>query len=272
MRETNDELKATNYETFMLALSLLAIINLPLYLLTPDPIAHHLVQLVSAGLSIVFLGDFCYRLLSAYSSGTYFFRQYGWADLLSSIPVIGTGIFRVFRIWRTIKLRPRIGVGGWISTFLADRAGSALLTVLLLIILLLEFGSMGVIIAERGNAQANITTAGDALWWSYVTITTTGYGDRFPVTSLGRLIGIIMVTFGVILVGLITAFLANRFLRVRPVRSSYQAGDTGDMARRLAEIERLFAEQERITAELRARLVELHVLERKPEDDGDDDV
>ncbi len=59
---------------------------------------------------------------------------------------------------------------------------------------------------------ANITTAGDALWWAYVTATTVGYGDQFPVTTGGRIAGVLMLTVGVALFATFSGFLANLFL------------------------------------------------------------
>jgi hypothetical protein len=50
---------------------------------------------------------------------------------------------------------------------------------------------------ESRSPDANITTGGDALWWSAVTITTVGYGDYFPVTTLGRFAGLLVMLAGV---------------------------------------------------------------------------
>ena len=96
--------------------------------------------------------------------------------------------------------------------FNADRAGSALLGTLFLAIIVLQFGSMLVLGAEADKENTNIKTASDALWWSYVTVTTVGYGDRFPVTNQGRLVGIAMLTIGIGLFGVLTGFVTNAFL------------------------------------------------------------
>ena len=69
--------------------------------------------------------------------------------------------------------------------------------------------------AESGIAGANIKTPSDALWWGYVTITTVGYGDRYPVTLPGRIIGIFLLTAGVALFSVFTGFIANAFLTPR---------------------------------------------------------
>jgi voltage-gated potassium channel len=60
---------------------------------------------------------------------------------------------------------------------------------------------------------ANIVTAGDAMWWSVVTLTTVGYGDRFPVTAEGRIVATLMMTAGVGLFGAFSGFVASWFLR-----------------------------------------------------------
>ena len=65
---------------------------------------------------------------------------------------------------------------------------------------------------ESRAPNGNIKTASDAIWYTYVTITTVGYGDTFPVTNLGRLIGMGIMTAGVALFGTLTGYLANAFL------------------------------------------------------------
>jgi voltage-gated potassium channel len=65
---------------------------------------------------------------------------------------------------------------------------------------------------ERGAPGSNIKTPMDALWWGLVTITTIGYGDKFPVTTEGRLIAGILIIFGVAMISAITASFASWIL------------------------------------------------------------
>ena len=66
--------------------------------------------------------------------------------------------------------------------------------------------------AERGAPDANIQSFGDAVWWACTTMTTVGYGDRFPVTTEGRLIGVGLMLAGIALLGVVTAALASWFV------------------------------------------------------------
>jgi voltage-gated potassium channel len=62
---------------------------------------------------------------------------------------------------------------------------------------------------EGRSADANIVTGGDALWWGLVTITTVGYGDFYPVTSLGRIVGVAVMFAGVGIIGALASILAS---------------------------------------------------------------
>ncbi|WP_392544836.1 potassium channel family protein [Oryzobacter telluris] len=72
--------------------------------------------------------------------------------------------------------------------------------------------SLAVLDAERASPDANIRTLGDAAWWAMTTVTTVGYGDKFPTTTEGRVVaGALMVT-GIALLGVVTASIASWFV------------------------------------------------------------
>lgn len=95
--------------------------------------------------------------------------------------------------------------------------------------------------AERDAAGANIKTLPDALWWAATTVTTVGYGDRFPTTATGRLIAVALMVVGIALLGVVTAAIAAWFIqRLRPVeeaeaRTEATLADVLDELRRLHE-------------------------------------
>ncbi len=62
---------------------------------------------------------------------------------------------------------------------------------------------------ERGAPEATITTFGDAVWWSLVTITTVGYGDTYPVTEAGRWLAVLLMAGGLVIIGTISAIVVS---------------------------------------------------------------
>lgn len=77
---------------------------------------------------------------------------------------------------------------------------------------LLMFGSLAVLSAERESPDGNIHTLGDAVWWSFTTMTTVGYGDHAPTTGLGRVIAVGLMLSGIALLGVVTANIAAWFI------------------------------------------------------------
>ncbi|MBU2073392.1 MAG: potassium channel family protein [Actinobacteria bacterium] len=108
--------------------------------------------------------------------------------------------------------------------------------------------------AERYAEGASITSFGDAMWWALTTMTTVGYGDTYPVTTGGRVVGALLMVTGVALLGVVTATLASWL-----VERVTDADDAEDERRAAAEREELRAE----IAALRAQ-VELLVERSTP--------
>lgn len=77
---------------------------------------------------------------------------------------------------------------------------------------LLMFGSLAVLSVERESPDGNIRTLGDAVWWSFTTMTTVGYGDHAPTTGLGRMIAVGLMLSGIALLGVVTANIAAWFI------------------------------------------------------------
>jgi len=259
----NQELKAIGYELFIGALSILSIINLILLLFVKDDSLAYVIGTINAIMMPIFIGDFLYRLFTAESKSGYFFRNFGWADLLSSLSFPNAKILRLFRLWRVFRLFVRYGARNLLHDFVSHRAENALLTVVFLVLCVLQFGALAVLRAELAAPNANITTASDAIWWTFVTITTVGYGDRFPTTNPGRIIGVFVMIAGVGLFGTLSGFLANQFLTPpapREQEAPAEAPAPTDPKARIAELKQRLEPQEQANADLRAKLEEIDQL------------
>lgn len=95
--------------------------------------------------------------------------------------------------------------------------------------------------AERHVDGANIQGVGDGWWWAITTMATVGYGDTFPVSTQGRIVGTALMIMGVALLGTITASIASNFNSKDLEDSSNEtssASEVDDLKKRIAELER----------------------------------
>ena len=250
-----EDLKSTTYEFFILAISILSIVNLALELVVQyRSQSWYLILFIDSALTLIFVADFTYRLTTAPTKWWYLRHGGGVFDFLGCLP--GLRIFRLFRIVRAVRIIRRLGGPRVFRELRAGFASGTLYLVVFVGIFVLEFVGLAELWFEEDAPGANITTGGDALWWGYVTATTVGYGDQFPVTTGGRIAGLVMLTVGVALFATFSGFLANTFLSAKKEPSEPAPADE-DLHAALREVERLLAEQQRATAALRARLAEL---------------
>ena len=266
MTRQPEELKNISYEIFIAALSVISVANILFFYLTQDRDVAGVLLVMDWAFSFIFLLDFIMRLSLAKSRSNYFFRQFGWADLLSVTPSNWAKLLRIFRIVRTIKMLHSYGAHDVKRDLKESIAANAFLTVLLLIMLILEFGGIAIIKVEARAQNAQITTAQDAMWFIWQTITTTGYGDVVPVTGEGRFVGIVVMSAGTALFGTLTGFLANVFFsdRRKRVLDRKSRGGEGDHAVTLSDIRRLVEKQKQSQVELEAKIEELENLLKKP--------
>jgi len=89
----------------------------------------------------------------------------------------------------------------------------SLFRVLIAVVVTLLLGAWLVLLFEDKAKGSNIHDYPDALWWDIVTVTTVGYGDRFPVTKGGRVVAVILMLVGIGLIGVLTATVASVFIK-----------------------------------------------------------
>ena len=133
-----------------------------------------------------------------------------WAYLARhpiDVMAVAVPAFRSLRVLRVIT------AGQWLIRRGARlAAGRTAVAITVAVALLAYLGALAVLDAERGAPGATIENFGDAIWWSFVTMSTVGYGDAFPVTGQGQLVAVGMMLVGIGLLGVVSATLASGFI------------------------------------------------------------
>jgi voltage-gated potassium channel len=208
--------RSNAYHIFIFILTVYSLIIMVALLLPLSQQTLDLLRIYDNVICVMFLVDFGLSLRSAPSRGGYFFAGGGWLDLLGSIPSFGffrlSGLFRLARLSRLARIT-RILRGQnqrqLVQDVLRNRGQYAVFVTLMLAMLVLSLSSVFVLQFESQSPDANITTGGDALWWAVVTITTVGYGDKYPVTTGGRLVGFVVMFTGVGIIGALASIMSN---------------------------------------------------------------
>ena len=161
---------------------------------------------------LVFLTDFFVRFYRAPSKAK--FLKWGWIDLISSIPMLD--IFRVGRVVRIVRvfriLRAFRSTKYLVIYFLQRRKVTSFAAVAAISLSVMVFAAIAVLNFED-SPDANIKNAGDAFWWAFVTMTTVGYGDKYPLTAEGRIIACVLMVTGAGLFATLTGFIASMFVQ-----------------------------------------------------------
>jgi voltage-gated potassium channel len=204
------------YELFIFLLTILSLITMVGLLLPLATPTHQLLQVYDLVICVVFLIDFALRVKRAPTFRTYFIHERGWLDLLGSVPNLGLTKYasllrlaRVSRILRLVAMARSSQSGELVKDVLANRSRYAAFITLVSAMTVITIASVLMVQTESRVAYANITNGGDALWWGIVTITTVGYGDLYPVTSFGRVIGAFVMFAGVGIIGALASILAS---------------------------------------------------------------
>lgn len=229
------------YQLFLASLGIYVLAALAVQSLVPlDVDTTIILDRADTLVCVFFLVDFVRNLALAKNRWLYI-RTWGWLDLLSSIPTIdvlrwgrAARVFRVIRVVRALRATR-------ILYMLAVKrtAGSTLWTAVLVAFLLVVFASIAILQLEPAIGST-IKDADDALWWSIVTVTTVGYGDLYPVSPYGRLLGVVLMLIGIGLFSSVAAYLASSVLAAGEAE---QEAELVEIRRELAEIRRMIERQ-----------------------------
>jgi voltage-gated potassium channel len=152
---------------------------------------------------IAFAADLLYGLSNAKSKRNY----------LKKHPLEIAAVLLPFL--RPLRLMRVISFGGLaIQKVAIGRQFAITIKVFLASIFVAYISAVQITITERGAVGSNIKSFGDGLWWAITTVTTVGYGDRYPTTTEGRFVAIALMIMGISLMGVITASVAAWFVKM----------------------------------------------------------
>jgi voltage-gated potassium channel len=212
------------------------------------PVERDALELTLTGIWLLLGADYVVRLALA-RQRLRFVRSHLLDLLLLLLPM--------FRPLRALRVVTVIGVLN--RQLRADFRGRVALYVGTTVGLVGFVAALAVLNAERNAPEASITTFGDAIWWTITTISTVGYGDRYPVTVEGRLVAATLMVTGIALLGVVTASIAAWFVEnVR--RAGEQVSEEVEEVSTDVEVTR--AQLADVLAELRTISARLDALER----------
>jgi voltage-gated potassium channel len=206
---------AAKVGVFQLAILVLTIINLGALIADttcalPKEVSV-IIQRADTAVCLIFLVDFFVRLRHAESKRA--FLKWGWIDLLASIPNLEllrwgrfVRVLRVLRLLRGIRSVHKV-----LTMLFQNKMEGGIVSLGLAAFLLITFASASILTCEQ-QSDSNIKTAEDAVWWSVTTMTTVGYGDKYPVTTEGRIIGMVLMVAGVGMFCGLSGMVASLFL------------------------------------------------------------
>lgn len=177
----------------------------------------HLLHVLDITIAFTFLADFVFRLHKAKDKRH--FIIFHWWELLASIPITNTitqglrglRFLRILEIVAVLRVTGRLEVTG--EVFGSYTKFPYVIEAFSTIIAVLFAGSVGFFALEYGH-NPNVHSLWDAFWWATTTMTTTGYGDIYPVTTAGRVLAMGLMFTGLITAALLTSVMV-RYLSAR---------------------------------------------------------
>jgi voltage-gated potassium channel len=146
-------------------------------------------------------------------------RGYFVRTHLLDLLIVAVPFFRPLRMGRLVRLLRLARVAVVVGEAL--RRGKSILThngfhFVVLAAGTIVFACAGLVtVAERSAKGSNIHNFGQGLWWSIETVTTVGYGDKYPTTSFGQGVAVFLMLVGIGLIGTLTATVASYFVQER---------------------------------------------------------
>jgi voltage-gated potassium channel len=221
---------SNSYNIFILVLTIFSLAVMVLLLLPLDEATLTVLRFYDNLICVIFLIDFAVNLAASRPKRDYFITRRGWLDLIGSIPSLGivpaAGLLRIARLSRLTRITRLLRGNNrkqLVDDVVKNRGQYAVFITVLSGLIVLSVSTILMVQFESRSPDPNIKTGGDALWWGFTTITTVGYGDKFPVTALGRTTAVFVMLAGVGIIGSLASILAS--VLVPPQKSPEPAAE-----------------------------------------------
>jgi voltage-gated potassium channel len=192
----------------LLAVVFLVAYSYPAFVSQVSPEIQNLIDIIQWICWGAFVLDLVFGILNAQSKKEYLLKHP--LEIASSL----------LPFLRPLRLMRVISFGGLaIQKVAIGRQFAITLKVAITTLFVAYISAVQITISERMVEGSNINNFGDGLWWAMTTVTTVGYGDKFPVTTEGRFLAVALMIMGISLVGVITASVAAWFVKISDAES-----------------------------------------------------
>tara|TARA_B100000767_G_scaffold92110_1_gene88552 strand:- start:34 stop:864 length:831 start_codon:yes stop_codon:yes gene_type:complete len=174
--------------------------------------------------TIFFTIEYALRIYCAPDRKKYIFSTMGIIDLLSIIPTYLVGfyapigslidirIMRVIRIFRIFKLTPYLRSGHTMQIALRSSRPKIIVFILYISLMVVILGTLMYIIEGQQNGFDNIPKS---IYWAVVTLTTVGYGDVVPITTVGKTVAVFIMMLGYAIIAVPTGIVSSELSKSR---------------------------------------------------------
>ena len=200
--------KFINRESINIVISLLSLFSIVLISLDLFTSLDHETKLIleygDFVICCVLLFDWLWRFIYIKKDR---FSFLNFIDLLASLPTIEIArygrLLRILRLFRVYKAHK-----GLMHLFQKGNRKESTLVFSISLLLILQIVSAALIL-QLEKDEGNIKNSADAIWWSFVTMTTVGYGDFYPVTTVGRILAAILMSAGIGFFSIVTGLISS---------------------------------------------------------------
>lgn len=220
---------ANYFVLFFIFISILAVMASTFEEMQPYQVSLFSITYIS---SFVFLLEFIARIVTAPSlyphkrpiraRMKYLASFYGFVDFVAVVPFLLTYLFwdsdivhiiilpYIFIIFKLIRHSRSFQLIGKVLVSVKDE----LITAYTACLIMVSFSAILMYYIERGAQPDVFANVGDSIWWAVVTFTTTGYGDIYPITPLGKFLGIIISLIGIAMIAIPTGIVSSAFINI----------------------------------------------------------